>query len=131
MSRVHASRQHGFTLLEVLVALTIVAVALAAAMRAMGGLVLASVALDRDMLANWSAGNRLAELSLQHAWPEPGVRGFACPQGNTPLWCEETVMASPNPVFRRVEIAVYPSAAKELRLAWLVTLVPDDAHTVF
>ena len=61
----------------------------------------------------------------------PGARGFACPQGDTQLWCEETIATTPNPVFRRVEVAVYPDASKSVRLAWLVTLLPNDARNVF
>jgi general secretion pathway protein I len=30
-----------------------------------------------------------------------------------------------------VEVAVYPDASKSVRLAWLVTLLPNDARNVF
>ncbi|MCO4864931.1 type II secretion system minor pseudopilin GspI [Cupriavidus sp. WGlv3] len=125
------ARAAGFTLIEVLVALTILAVALTAAMRAMGSMVDASASLQTRMLAEWSAENHLASLRLAKTWPEPGVSGYACPQGGTPLYCEQSVSATPNPVFRRVEIAVYPSATdKSVRLAWLVTIVPNEIRNV-
>ncbi len=121
----------GFTLIEVLVALTILAVALTAAMRAMGSMIEASTSLQSRMLAEWSAENHLATLRLSKNWPEPGTRGYACPQGGTALYCEETVSATPNPSFRRVEIAVYASAVdKSVRLAWLVTIVPNETRNV-
>ncbi|MHA6881691.1 type II secretion system minor pseudopilin GspI [Ralstonia pseudosolanacearum] len=126
-----AARRPGFTLLEVLVALTIVAVALTATMRAMGSMTVASESLQTRMLATWSAENHLADLRLAHAYPEPGTRGFACPQGDAQLWCEETVAPTPNPVFRRVEVAVYADAGRAVRLAWLVTLLPNDARNLF
>ncbi|WP_439892460.1 type II secretion system minor pseudopilin GspI [Ralstonia sp. 25C] len=125
------ARARGFTLLEVLVALTIVAVALTATMRAMGGMTTASDSLQTRMIATWSAENHLANLRLARTFPDPGSRGFACPQGDTQLWCEETIASTPNPVFRRVEVAVYPDATKSVRLAWLVTLLPNDARNVF
>ncbi|CAG9174583.1 type II secretion system minor pseudopilin GspI [Cupriavidus pampae] len=121
----------GFTLIEVLVALTILAVALTATMRAMGSMVEAGTSLQTRMLAEWSAENHLTTLRLSKTWPEPGMRGYDCPQGGMPLWCEESVSGTPNPSFRRVEIAVYPSAAnKSVRLAWLVTIVPNETRNM-
>jgi len=130
--RLHRRRaRRGFTLIEVLVALTILAVALTAAMRAMGAMVDASVSLQSRMLAEFSAENHLATLRLSKTWPEPGTSGYACPQGGTPLYCEQTISGTPNPAFRRVEIAVYPSAAdKSVRLAWLVTIIPNETRNL-
>lgn len=126
-----SARARGFTLLEVLVALTIVAVALTATMRAMGSMTNASESLQTRMIATWSAENHLANLRLARTFPDPGARGFACPQGDTELWCEEVIASTPNPVFRRAEVSVYADASKAVRLAWLVTLLPNDARNVF
>ncbi len=124
-------RPRGFTLIEVLVALTILAVALTAAMRAMGSMIEAGGALQQRMLAGWSADNQLVALRLTKAWPEPGTRGAPCPQGGIALYCEQTVAPTPNPAFRRVEIAVYPSAEdRSVRLAWLVTIVPNETRNL-
>ncbi len=130
-NRSRRPRAMGFTLIEVLVALTILAVALTAAMRAMGSMTESSASLQQRMLAEYSAENHLATLRLSRTWPEPGARGYDCPQGGVALWCEESVSGTPNPSFRRVEIAVYPSATdKSVRLAWLVTLVPNETRNV-
>lgn len=129
--RTSAARGKGFTLIEVLVALTILAVALTAAMRAMASMIESGASLQQRMLAEYSAENHLATLRLSRTWPEPGSRGYDCPQGGTALWCEESVSSTPNPSFRRVEIAVYPSATdRSVRLAWLVTLVPNETRNV-
>lgn len=121
------ARTRGFTLLEVLVALTIVAVALTATMRAMGSMTSASESLQTRMIATWSAENDLANLRLARAFPDPGSRG------GTPgwAWWRRSLRTTPNPVFRRVEVSVYADAAKSVRLAWLVTLLPNDARNVF
>lgn len=126
-------RRHarGFTLIEVLVALTILAVALTAAMRAMGSMIEAGASLQQRMLAGWSADNQLTLLRLGKTWPEPGTRGLPCPQGGLALYCELTVSSTPNPAFRRVEVAVYPSATdRGVRLAWLVTVVPNETRNL-
>ncbi|MCT9117233.1 type II secretion system minor pseudopilin GspI [Cupriavidus gilardii] len=124
-------RPRGFTLIEVLVALTILAVALTAAMRAMGSMIEAGGSLQQRMLAGWSADNQLVALRLTKTWPEPGTRGAPCPQGGIALYCEQTVAPTPNPAFRRVEIAVYPSAEdRSVRLAWLVTIVPNETRNL-
>lgn len=124
-------RPRGFTLIEVLVALTILAVALTAAMRAMGSMIEAGSSLQQRMLAGWSADNQLVALRLTKTSPEPGTRGAPCPQGGTMLYCEQTVAPTPNPAFRRVEIAVYPSAEdRSVRLAWLVTIVPNETRNL-
>lgn len=103
-------RQHrgrGFTLVEVLVALTIAAVALMASLRAIASLTAAASDLRQRTLAQWSAENRLAELRVTGAFPNVGLRSFGCPQGDLPLLCEEAVYAMPAPLFRRVEVSVY------------------------
>ncbi|WP_460838637.1 type II secretion system minor pseudopilin GspI [Noviherbaspirillum agri] len=97
----------GFTLLEVLVALVVVGTALGASLRAIGSLTTNSSALRASMMATWSAENRLAQIRLAHEFPAFGKRSFACPQGELRLTCEEEVLATPNPFFRRVEVSVY------------------------
>lgn len=96
----------GFTLIEVLVALAILAVALAAASRAMGVLSAGSVELRERLLAEWVAQNRLVELQARHAWPDPGTRTGETEQAGLKLTWRATVSGTPNPAFRRVEIQV-------------------------
>ena len=81
-SRTARAPERGFTLIEVLIALAIVAVALGAVMRAIGAL-----ASDTDMarmrlLALWSADNALGEIRIAST-PSVGTHTFACPQGAT------------------------------------------------
>ncbi|MGN6231285.1 MAG: type II secretion system minor pseudopilin GspI [Trinickia sp.] len=122
-----AARTQGFTMIEVLVALAIIAVALAASLRAVGMLANDEAELHRRLLAGWSADNALAELHLTRVWPELGTQTFDCSQGNLPLTCTERVSATPNPIFRRVEVSV-TTPGRAGNLAQLVTVVANETN---
>ncbi|HGL4259436.1 type II secretion system minor pseudopilin GspI [Burkholderia dolosa] len=118
-------RARGFTMIEVLVALAIIAVALAASIRAVGTMATNASDLHRRLLAGWSADNALAQLRLAHAWPQIGEQSFDCSQGNVQLVCTQRVSATPNPVFRRVQVSVsMPGRAGVL--AQMVTVVANE-----
>ena len=113
----------GFTLLEVLVALVIVGTALGASLRAVGSLTQNSAGLRASMMATWSAENRLVQLSLARTYPAIGKQTFDCPQGDLKLMCEEAVIATANPRFRRVEVSVYDQANPERRIIKLAQVL--------
>ena len=100
-------RRRGFTLLEVLVALVIIGVALAASMR--GALSLTSAAEDTryTMLATTIAENRLLELRLARGSLEIGQTATPCTQADVEFECLQTVKSTPNPFFSRVELQVF------------------------
>lgn len=113
--------EDGFTLIEVLVALTIVAVAMAAAVRA-SGLVTQGNGLLRDKaLALLAAQGRLAELRLEGN-ARPGVRQFECDQGRLRLRCEQRVARSPQGLLE-VSLQVFDRQHEGPALARLQTLL--------
>lgn len=116
----------GFTLIEVLVALAIVAVALLAGVRAVGSMAQTNVELKLRLLAQIAAENRIAELRAARAFPVIGSRTVACPQGKARLECVEEIKATPNPLFRRVDVRVYESAGRERVLAELIGILPNE-----
>ena len=116
-------KRHGFTLLEVLVALVIVGTALIASLRAVGSLTTNSAGLRSSMMATWSAENRLVQIRLEKDFPSVGKRSFECSQGDLKLICQEEVLASPNPRMRRVEVSVFDTADPGRRIIKLVQLV--------
>jgi general secretion pathway protein I len=115
----------GFTLLEVLVALAIVGTALGASLRAVGSLTQNSTGLRLSLMATWSAENRLAQIRIAKEWPPTGNRSFDCPQGGIALVCQESVFATPNPAFRRVEVSVVEADNPERRIIKLTQVVPN------
>lgn len=107
MSLAPRQRTEGFTLLEVLVALVIIGVALAAAMR--GAMTLTGNANDtrQALLASMAAENRLLELRLARGQLTLGQSETPCSQANIEFACEQIVKSTPNPFFRRVELRVF------------------------
>jgi general secretion pathway protein I len=125
MARLKHTR--GFTMIEVLVALAIIAVALAASLRAVGSLATGEADLHRRLLAGWSADNELAQLRLTHTWPDIGSRTFDCSQGSLKLTCTDRVTATPNPIFRKVEVFV-ASPGRPGNLAQMVMVVANETN---
>jgi len=117
------SSERGFTLIEVLVALAIIAVALGAAMRATTLMVDNNRALQDKTLALLAAQNTLAQLRLEQALPQPGSRTVPCPQGGQALQCELSFASSLNRSFREVTVRVHPEARPEATLARLTGLL--------
>jgi general secretion pathway protein I len=118
-------RGAGFTLLEVLVALAIVGTALGASLRAVGSLTQNSTDLRASLMATWSAENRLSQIRIAGEWPQLGNRNFDCPQGELALVCQESVFATPNPAFRRVEVSVVDASNPDRRIIKLTQVVPN------
>lgn len=106
MTRV-APRVRGFTLLECLVALAILAVALSSALRAVGSTAQSTQMLRDHTLASWVAQNRIAELRATGAFPPIGSNeGQAAQAGQRFVW-RENIERTPNPLFRKVEVQVF------------------------
>jgi general secretion pathway protein I len=110
----------GFTLIEVLVALAILAVALAAVVRSASIAADGTIELKERLLATWVAQNRVAEYAARTVWPEIGTRAGDAEQGGVTFAWRETVTATANPLFRRVEVQVYGTRAPERAVATLV-----------
>ena len=96
----------GFTLIEVLIALAIVAVALGAVMRAIGAL-----ASDTDMarmrlLALWSADNALGEIRIVSTRRPSAPTRLPDSQGRYRFVCRQSVAALPELLVRRVTVSV-------------------------
>lgn len=109
----------GFTLIEVLVALAIVAVALAAGMRALAQSADGATSLKARTLALWVAQNQLAKAQLADPPPSPGsANGEAVQAGMRFIW-RETISPTPNPVFRKVDIVVAEPGVPDYALARL------------
>lgn len=99
-------RALGFTLIEVLVALAVVAITLTAGLQATGALTRASARQGDQWLAQLCAENELTRLRLQRQLPGLGDSETACVQAGREMRVRLSVLATPNPNFRRVDAVV-------------------------
>ena len=99
--------QHrGFTLIEALVAMTIVAVALIACLKAAGNLNIQQDDMIKRQYAQWSAKNAANFIRVSGVFPNAQAVQHLGPQGNFRFVCRVDITNTPNPNFRRVEIQV-------------------------
>lgn len=118
----------GFTLIEVLIALAIVAIALGAVVRAIGALAVDTDNARARLLAVWSADNALSAIRIPMVWPPVGSTTFDCPQGRYRFVCRQVVTSLSSPLVREVKVSVYLSASSRIVLAEVVTVVQDEAR---
>ncbi|SCZ37660.1 MULTISPECIES: type II secretion system minor pseudopilin GspI [Pseudomonas] len=114
--------QAGFTLIEVLVALAIIAVAMSAAVRVAGLMTQSSGVLRDRSIAMIAAQSRMAELRLEGRLPM-GVKAMECDQGRLLLRCEQVIGGVENGRLLKVGVQVFDRSQEAPPLARLETLL--------
>jgi general secretion pathway protein I len=114
-------RPRGFTLIEVLVALGIVAIALAAGTQATTALVRNAQRESDLLLAQICAENELIKTRLARQMPAVGDSGLVCRQAGNVFNVTVSTTPTLNPDFRRVDVQV--RAADEWPILRLSTVV--------
>lgn len=113
--------QAGFTLVEVLVALAVVALALGAGVRAAGALTDNAQRLADVVAAQWCADNALTQIRLARQYPSIGDGDFSCQQLGRDYTGKLSVRPTPNPSFRRVDAQVFDGTLPLVRLSTVVS----------
>mgnify|MGYP001576222480 CR=1 FL=1 len=114
------TRQTGFTLIEVLVALAIVATALMAGLYASASLTHNAQRQAQRVLAQLCADNALVDVRLRLQLPDVAESVQRCEQGGRTLLTQVRVQATANANFRRLDVRVLEG---EVPLLQYVTIV--------
>lgn len=110
----------GFTLIEVLVALAIVAIALSAGLQATSALTRNALRQTSVLLAHVCAENELVRVRLASTMPAIGDANLSCEQAGRTFGVTLSVLPTPNPSFRRVDAQVFEDQVPVLRLSTVV-----------
>jgi general secretion pathway protein I len=103
----------GFTLLEVLIALVVLALTMGAVIRAVGGYTGNQAYLRDRTLATWVARNVLVDQQVKDAWPGVGeLKGTTESGGREWRWLG-TVSQTEEEDLRRLDVEVRPIDAED------------------
>lgn len=99
-------KQRGFTLMEILVALAVVGIGLAALIGTAGHATRDAAALRDRTYAEWVAANAMTEIRLEQNFPDTGKRdGDEILGGQRWFWNAE-ISTTPDPDLRRIDVRV-------------------------
>lgn len=124
------SRAGGFTLIEILVALAVIATAVAAVVAAVSAFVNNAGYLRDRTLAHWVVMNKVVELQVSGEWPNPGIQhGESLLADHAWSW-EVKVSSTDDPDVLRLDVSAYPDKRRKTALADAVAYLGKPAQTV-
>ncbi len=100
--------QRGFTLLEVMLAVAILALAMVALSQTLGASAKAYLSIDATRRAYMVASDKLVELQVYARWPQVGASDDTVTRGDREWWVHTKISNGPYPDTRRVDIDVGP-----------------------
>lgn len=115
----------GFTLIEVMVALAIVAFGLIAVFGQLNQSATAAMRLRDRSFAHWVAMNRIVELRLAGGFPAVGTRSDDVEMANQRWHYEVKISATEDDRLRRVDVTVSPADRQGRPLATVVGFLAE------
>lgn len=100
-------KEFGFTLLEILVALFIVAIGIAAVSKATGSTISTVQKVENRLMANWVASNQLSELRLSRIWPSANESDSTVEYAGRTWYVKQNTITTTDPDILRVDIQVF------------------------
>ncbi len=107
------NNQKAFTLIEVLVAMVVLAMSLLAAIKVASEVTTSAIHMQDKTLAQWVAMNKVAEMRLQTTWPSIGRSNGNVEMANRSWHWQMEVKSTEDNDVRRLEVAVLPETEKD------------------
>ena len=111
---------NGFTLLEVLVALTILAITLGAIIKTSSTQVENLHYLRDKTLAHWVAWNVITDIQIRQPWPEVGQQKGQAPMAGREWYWSAQVSTTIDKNLRRIDVQVYDRLEAKNPVATLI-----------
>lgn len=118
-------RARGFTLIEMLAAVAVLAMAMAAILSGMVRYADSAGHLRTRTIAIWVAHNRLTQIELQREWPPEGKSDGEMDMAGLSWKWEVEVEKTPDPHLRRVAIWVLPQRGARSEAPTLTAFLAD------
>lgn len=119
----------GFTLLEVLIALTIISLSLGALISTSGSQAGSAGYLKQKTIAHWVAMNEIAQLQIENAFPGKGDSKGSTQMAGIEWYWTRTVKETEDENSRQVEIKIYLDEARESSLTRLIGYLSRGSTT--
>ena len=116
-------RASGFTLIEVLVALFIVALTLITGVKASSTLMQSAERQKSTLMAQLCIDNYLVAIRLSKQLPGVGEQVSVCQQASQNITLKALINTTPNPSFRRVDIQAFELGTPVLSVSTVLGLL--------
>ncbi len=114
----------GFTLLEVMVALAVLAISLGALSKGVSNYLGNASYLQDRTLATWVAENHVTELQIMQSWPKVDTtKGSVQMAGREWYWVQRVTAIDGRPEIRQVQVQIFAQPDARRPLATLISLL--------
>lgn len=120
----------GFTLLEVLIALTIISLSLGALISTSGSQANSAGYLKQKSIAHWVAMNEITQLQIEQEFPGKGDTKGSTEMAGIEWYWTRTVKETEDEDSRQVEIKIYLDEDRESSLTRLIGYLSRPAATL-
>jgi len=121
----HRKYQRGMTLIEVMVALAIFAVAALSIVNMTGEHIRSLTYLEQKNVGLWIANNHLTQINLDDKFPALGTKNGKLEYAGITWFWQQKVIKTADPKFRSVNVRILTEEKSEYAVAELTTYMVD------